>query len=73
MVFGKNLRRLRKAQGLTQEQLGAKVGIWFTHVSQIEHGRNPNVELANDIAAALGTTLDEMMRDPDGEPEQVQA
>lgn len=36
--FGANLRRLRKAQGLTQERLGLMIGSKHSRISNIEHG-----------------------------------
>lgn len=55
------VRRLRKARGLTQEQLAASVGCDQTHLSDIELGRaNPSLRLAQGIAAELSSTLDEL-------------
>jgi transcriptional regulator with XRE-family HTH domain len=38
VALGRALRSLRLAAGLTQEQLGAEIGIRSTFVSQIENG-----------------------------------
>lgn len=49
-----NLKKLRKASGLTQKQLGELVGISEAQVSLIENGnRNPSFETALKIAEAL--------------------
>jgi transcriptional regulator with XRE-family HTH domain len=53
-VVGSNVRRLRKAAGLTQEQLAFEAKIDLTYVGGIERGRrNPSVIVLGRIAAAL--------------------
>lgn len=37
--FAKKLQAARKAKGLTQAELGAKMGLPQSHISQIETGR----------------------------------
>jgi transcriptional regulator with XRE-family HTH domain len=54
-AFGAELRRLREQRGLTQEQLGAAVGIHATYVGDVERGER-NVSLRNIIR--LGRALD---------------
>lgn len=55
-VVAKNVRRLRKERGLTQEQLAHEVGIDLTYLGGIERGRrNPSVEVLGRIAHALNT------------------
>jgi transcriptional regulator with XRE-family HTH domain len=39
-VFGRRLRALRKARGLTQEQLGQAAGIDYKHIGGIERGEH---------------------------------
>lgn len=39
MPFGERLRELRRAQGLNQRDLAARVGIDYTYVSKMERGR----------------------------------
>ncbi len=49
----------RKALGLTQKQLAAPAGITQTVLSRVESGAgNPTLALLEDIAAALGESLD---------------
>lgn len=36
--FGKNLRRLRKRENLTQEKLAFKIGVEISQISRIERG-----------------------------------
>lgn len=51
-----NVRRMRQAAGLTQEQLAFEARIDLTYVGGIERGRrNPSVLVMARIAEALGT------------------
>lgn len=53
-VFGQVLRRLRKAHGLTQEELAARADIERTFVSFLERGlRQPTLTTILKIAKAL--------------------
>jgi len=56
MKFGKRLQRERERRGLTQRQLGLKVGLTSgTYISQIESGEKiPPLETAIKLANALG-------------------
>lgn len=59
-VFGRNLKRLRNAAGLRQEDLADKIGLNRTSVANMEAGRQatpwPKLIL---LADALGVSLDE--------------
>jgi transcriptional regulator with XRE-family HTH domain len=49
---------MRHAAGLSQEELGLKVGLHPTHVDGLERGaRNPTYETLRKIADGLGTTV----------------
>jgi transcriptional regulator with XRE-family HTH domain len=53
-IVGINVRRLRKARGLTQEALAAESGIDMRYLGGIERGQeNPTVAVIGDIAKAL--------------------
>jgi transcriptional regulator with XRE-family HTH domain len=55
VIVGKNVRRLRLARGLTQEQLAFEAKIDLTYVGGIERGvRNPSLLILARVAAALG-------------------
>ncbi len=56
MKFGKRLQRERERRGLTQRELGLKVGLTSgTYISQIESGEKiPPLETAIKLANALG-------------------
>lgn len=49
-----NLKEIRKAKGLTQEELAAKCDVQRTTVTMIETGENlPSVQLAKKLAEVL--------------------
>ena len=51
--IGQRIRRIRKAKGLSQEQLAEKVGISTTHMSHIETANTKlSLSLFVDIAEA---------------------
>lgn len=60
--FGKRVRDLRKARGLSQEALAEKCRIDRTYLSGIERGRR-NVALRNidAIAQSLSVSISELM------------
>jgi transcriptional regulator with XRE-family HTH domain len=52
--FGADVRTMRKAAGLTQEQLGKLAGIGTTHISRLEQGRRrPSVDAIKALARIL--------------------
>ena len=57
MTFGQRLRELRKAKGLTQEELAQKAAISSTYVSKLETGvmPSPRQKVILALAKALGT------------------
>lgn len=60
------IRELRKRAGLTQAELGAKVGLHQTQIGNLENsGRNLNLEWARRIAKALNVTTAELLNDDD--------
>lgn len=53
-LLGVNVRKLRLAADLTQEQLAAEAGMERSYVSDLERGtRNPSVAALGRIAEAL--------------------
>ena len=61
MSIGKNIAKYRKAKGLTQEELGAKLGVTNQAVSKWESEVSmPDVMLLPEIANALNITLDNL-------------
>ncbi len=53
--IGQQIRKYRKAQGLSQEQLAEKAGISVTHMSHIETG---NTKLSLPVFVAIAETLE---------------
>lgn len=69
MIFGKNVRRARKAAGLSQVDLAADAGMAKSYMSEVERGRrNPTVAVISRIARALGINAADLMS---GIPEAV--
>ena len=55
-VVGENVRRLRLAKGMSQEELSFVSGLHRTYVSGVERGkRNPTVVVIAQLAEALET------------------
>ena len=53
-----NLKYYRNAAGLTQEQLAEKIESNKSTISELENGRfRPGIDLAQDLADALGVSL----------------
>ena len=61
--FGRKVRKLRQAKGLSQEAFAAECGMDRTYMGGIERGER-NVALRNIelIARTLGITLSELMK-----------
>lgn len=55
IVFGKNVRRIRRAKDMSQETLADLANVHRTYISGIERGsgRNPTIRAAAQIATAL--------------------
>jgi transcriptional regulator with XRE-family HTH domain len=52
---GANVRRLRRAKALTQEDLAGEAGIGMRHLGRIERGEiSPTVDILAKVAEALG-------------------
>ncbi|MBN2257936.1 MAG: helix-turn-helix transcriptional regulator [Anaerolineaceae bacterium] len=60
--FSHRLRELRKQKNLSQNELGVKAGIHFTHISQYERGLSlPAMDTLKRLATALEVTADYLM------------
>lgn len=61
MTFGENLIRLRRQQGLSQEQLGMRIGVSRQTVSKWElNDTTPEMEKLIALADLFGLSLDEL-------------
>ena len=58
-LTGKRIQKLRKSQGLTQEQLAEELNISAVHMSKIEIGkRSCSLDVLAEIAVFFGASLD---------------
>lgn len=57
-MIGEQIKKFRRKKGLTQEELGRRIGVTMQAVSNWERGGVPDAELLPDIADALGITVD---------------
>lgn len=65
-LVGTNTQRIRKRQGLTQEELSERCGLSQQYISGLERGqRNPTIVTVFEIASALGVSHLALL-DPDG-------
>lgn len=63
--IGQQIRKIRKAHGLSQEELAEKVNISTTHMSHIETGNTKlSLPVFVDIAAALEVRTDDLLDNP---------
>ena len=62
--IGQRIRKYRKAQGLSQEQLAEMTGISETHMSHIETGNTKlSLQVFADIVSALEVQSDDLLFD----------
>lgn len=63
-AIGQRIRKRRKAQNLSQEQLAERIGISTTHMSHIETGNTKlSLSVLVDISLVVGTTTDDLLFD----------
>jgi transcriptional regulator with XRE-family HTH domain len=56
-LVGRNVRAIRQAKGMTQEQLAESSGFSQQYISDLERGRrNPTVVTLWELSQALGAT-----------------
>jgi len=61
IAFGKNLRKLRKTKGFTQEQLANDLNIEISQISRIERGViNTSIANINSISKILRIDIKEL-------------
>lgn len=62
LPFGVALRRVRRAAGLSQEQLGLEAGVQRNFISLVETGQNqPTINTISRLARALGMKASELV------------
>ena len=63
-AIGQRIRKVRKAHGLSQEQLAEQVGISTTHMSHIETGNTKlSLPVLVDISLTLNVHTDDLLFD----------
>lgn len=63
VLLARNLKAVRTAAGLFQEELGARVGLHRTEVTLFERGkRDPRLGTIVKLAGGLGVEPDELLR-----------
>ncbi|MBZ9921927.1 helix-turn-helix domain-containing protein [Mesorhizobium sp. B292B1B] len=68
-VVGLNVQRIRRGQGLSQEELSFRSGFTRAYLSGLEAGRrNPTLLSLAKIAEALSITIEELLRAPQSTP-----
>ena len=64
-AIGRNVSRLRRARGLSQEELAHAAELRQAYLSQLEAGkRNPTIRTLIRIAEALGVPLSGLIDEP---------
>lgn len=59
---GRNVQELRRARGLSQEELAHRAEVHPTYLSGVERGRrNPTVVVLQRIAVALGSDIEQVV------------
>lgn len=62
MSIGKNIKQARKKAGLTQKELGDKLGVSQAAIGQFEkENSNPKLETLHRIAAALRVNIEQLV------------
>ena len=57
-LFGRRLRSIRSARGLTQQQLGEAADLSYKYLGAIERGEeNPSLKVISKLASALGVEM----------------
>ena len=66
LLFAQNVRRLRKQQGWTQEDLGDQTGIHRTYIGAIERGEaNITLDHLEKLAKGLNTSVVALLKPED--------
>lgn len=64
MSIAENVRLRRIELGMTQTELGDKVGVGRPYIAQIERGSKvPGMYMGKELAQALGCTVEDLLRD----------
>ena len=62
LTFGRAVRRERQKLGLSQEEFAERANVHRTYISSVELGKvSVGIEVANELAAALGIRLSQLI------------
>lgn len=62
MNSGERIRKYRKEAGLTQKELGERLGVSQQHIAQYENGKRiPKIETIDKIAVALNVSRNDLL------------
>jgi transcriptional regulator with XRE-family HTH domain len=65
-ILSKNIRRLRREQGLSQEELSELCGLHRTYVGSVERGeRNVTLSTLEAFSDALGVSVPQLLTEKD--------
>ena len=68
-AFAQNLRALRRARGLSQEELAHRAGIDRTYISALERNvYNASIDVVDRLAEVLGVDVAELLKRPSADP-----
>jgi len=64
-MLAQNIKTFRKQRGLSQEELAREADVTYSTLIKLESGsnKNPTVKTLQQIAQALGVTLDDLMKE----------
>ena len=66
-IFAARLKSARKAKGLTQRELAARVGMDQGHISRLEHGgKGASMEHIQALARELGVSVSQLLGEDTG-------
>ncbi len=62
--IGKNIKKYRNKQGLSQEEFAQKSGVKYTTLTKIESSviKKPSVMVMAQIAKALGVSIEDLIK-----------
>jgi transcriptional regulator with XRE-family HTH domain len=71
-LVGSKVRIVRKAKGLTQEELAEKCGLQYTYIGGIERGvRNVSLQTIEKLAEGLGAAPFELLQFKEVDPQDI--
>lgn len=68
-MFARNLRAMRQAKGLSQEELAHRADIDRTYISSLERCvYNASIDVVDRLASVLGVEASDLLQRPAAEP-----